>query len=95
MIDIEEKFRERLKKEARQWVEDELARRMEHARAEIRRQVEIASESCGEERARKRMADAIAYAEEEIHKELENEAWVRVEEQMRVRREKVKGKTKE
>ena len=78
MIDMEKKVREKLEKEAAQWVEEELERRMSYARDAIEYQTVVSSEMCGEGGAKKHIRDASALAEEGIRQELEFEAegWI-------------------
>ncbi|MCJ7500522.1 hypothetical protein MUP29_09720 [bacterium] len=78
MINIEEKVREKLEKEAAQWVEEELEKRMAYARDAIDYQVDVSADMCGECGANKHIREASALAEEGIRQELEFEAdgWV-------------------
>ena len=78
MIDMEQKVREKLEKEAAQWVEEELERRMAYARDAIDYQVDVSVAMCGEGGAKKHIRDASALAEEGIRQELEFEAdgWI-------------------
>ena len=78
MIDMEQKVRETLEKEAAQWVEEELEKRMTYARDAIEYQTVVSSEMCGEGGAKRHIRDASALAEEGIRQELEFEAdgWV-------------------
>lgn len=73
-----DKIREKLRKEADEWIERELAIRMGHADAEIERQADISSIACGESTAKQHINKAHAYAEEEIRRDLEHEArqWI-------------------
>ena len=78
MIDMEQKVREKLEKEAAQWVEEELEKRMAYAREAIEYQTVVSSEMCGEDGAKRHIRGASALAEEGIRQELEFEAdgWV-------------------
>ena len=78
MIDMEQKVREKLIKEAARWVEEELGKRMTYARDAIDYQVNVSAEMCGECEANKHIREASALAEEGIRQELEFEAdqWV-------------------
>ena len=85
MIDMEQKVREKLEKEAAQWVEGELEKRMGFATEAIEYQVSISAGMCGENGAKKHIRDASALAEEGIRQELEFEAEGWVEEKIRER----------
>ena len=78
MIDMEQKVRETLEKEAAQWVDAELQKRMAYARESIQYQADISAPLCGESGAKKHIREASALAEEGIRQELEFEAdgWV-------------------
>jgi len=78
MIDMEDKVREALEKEAKLWVEKELAVRMQHAREAIESQAAISVDMCGQERAAQHVRDATDLAEQNYRLELEFEAqeWV-------------------
>lgn len=78
MIEMEKKVREKLEKEAAQWVEEELEKRMILAREAINFQADLSSDVCGVGGAEKHIREASALAEEGIRQELEFEAdgWV-------------------
>jgi hypothetical protein len=82
MINFEEKVRERLEKEAAEWIESELEKRMDHAIELIHNQ---AQDACGEHSYEKHVMKATAYAEEEIRKELEFESNLWIEEELKKR----------
>lgn len=85
MINMDDKMREKLEREAAQWVEEELVLRMAYAREAIEYQADMSSVMCGEEGARKHIRDATAFAEENIRNELEFEASAWVDEELRKR----------
>ena len=85
IANMEDKIREQLEKEAAQWVEGELKRRMMYAMDAIEEQADISSIMCGEEGARRHVRDAGAFAEENIRNELEFEAHAWVEEELKKR----------
>ena len=64
MINMEEKIRDKLEKEAAQWVEEELEKRMGYARDAIDCQVNVSADMCGECGANKHIREASALAEE-------------------------------
>lgn len=74
MAGMEDKIHGKLRKEADEWIEKELEIRMEHADAEIERQADISSISCGEGAAKRHIKTAHIFAEEEIRRDLEHEA---------------------
>ena len=78
MIEMEKKIREKLEKEAAQWVEEELEKRMKYAREAIEYQADLSADVCGPGGAAKHIRDASALAEENIRMELELEAdgWI-------------------
>ena len=78
MIEMEQKLREKLEKEAAQWVEEELEKRMKYAREAIEFQADLSADVCGPGGAEKHIRDASALAEENIRMELELEAdgWI-------------------
>ena len=78
MAGMEAKIDEKLRKEADEWIEKELAIRMQHADEEIQRQADISSISCGESAAKSHIKTAHIFAEQEIRRDLEHEAklWI-------------------
>ncbi len=82
MATMEDRIRKELEAEAEKWIETELAVRMEHAAKEIKYQADVSSAMCGDEEAERHVQKASAYAEEEIRKELEHEARLRVEKEL-------------
>lgn len=78
MTDMEDKVREKFEKEAAQWVEEELEKRMKYATEAIEFQADLSGDFCGVGGAEKHIRDASALAEENIRMELEFEAdgWV-------------------
>jgi len=87
-ISMEEKLREKLKKEAEEWVEKELNKRMDYAEAEILKQANVALEAVGANKAQKHVVDAMAYAEREIWVDLDNYSRVWIEEEVKKRLKK-------
>jgi glycerol-3-phosphate dehydrogenase len=85
MAGMEDKTHDKLRKEANEWIETELAIRMKHADAEIERQADISSISCGEEGAKRHIKTAHTYAEEEIRRDLEHEARLWLEDELKRR----------
>lgn len=82
MIEMEKKVREKLEAEAAQWVEEELVRRMEHAKEAIKYQADVSITICGEDGSKKHIKEASAFAEEEIRQGLEFDATGWVEKKM-------------
>ncbi len=87
-VSMEEKLRAKLREEAEEWIERELKERMEYAEAEILKQANVALEVVGAEKAQKHIVDAIAYAEQEIRVELDNQSRIWIEEEMKKRLKK-------
>ncbi len=85
MINMEDKVRENLEKEATQWVEGELQRRMTYAMDAIEHQADVSLIVCGDEGAKRHVKDASALAEEGIRQGLEFEADAWVEEEVKKR----------
>ena len=85
MTNLEDKFREKLEKEAELWVEGELQRRMMYAMDAIEQQADVSSIVCGEEGAKRHIREAGEFAEENIRHELEFEADVWVKEELKKR----------
>ncbi|UCF30818.1 MAG: hypothetical protein JSV26_12375 [bacterium] len=85
MISMEEMIRKRLKNEADKWMVDELVVRMKYAEDAILKQAAATLQVCGDESARKHVASAMAYAEEEIRKDLEHEARMWIEDELKRR----------
>lgn len=89
MISMEEKLREKLRREADGWIEKELKERMAHAEMLIRRQ---AQDACSGEEASEHIRKASPYAMEEIRKDLEFEASGWVEGELKKRLERIEDK---
>lgn len=87
-ISMEEKLREKLRKEADDWIEKELNKRMEYAEAEILKQANVALEAVGTNKAQKHVVSAMAYAKQEIRVELDNYSRVWIEEEVKKRLKK-------
>ena len=86
MNEIEDKFLQHLEDEADKWVEEELARRMVTVKEAIQEQVNISLPEIGPARGGNHLKNALAYAEEEVRRELEFEAQARIDEEMKRRR---------
>lgn len=87
-ISMEEKLRAKLREEAEEWIERELKERMEYAEAEILKQANVALEVVGAEKARKHIEAAMAYAEQEVRVELDNQSRIWIEEEVKKRLKK-------
>jgi hypothetical protein len=81
MAQVDELLRRRLKREAEQWIEQELEARMAAAEEEINLQADIGSNLHCTGTVNKHIEDATAYARQEILRELEVQAedWIREE----------------
>ena len=86
MENIEGKFRQQLEKEAAQWVEEELVRRMNHAKDAIQEQVSISLPEIGPTRAQDHLKKALAFAEENLRMQLEFEAQTWIDEELEKRK---------
>jgi len=84
-ISMEVKLREKLRREAAEWIEKELEKRMEYAEAEILKQANVAMDAVGAGKAKKHVEKAMAYAEQEIRVELDNYSRVWIEEEVKKR----------
>ena len=84
-INMEEKLRDKLRKEADEWIEKELKKRMEYAEVEILKQANSAMEVVGAAKAKQHVEKAMAYAEQEMRMELDNYSRVWIEEEVKKR----------
>ncbi len=81
MDNVEGKFLQQLEKEAAQWIEEELVKRMNHAKEAIQEQVSVSLPEIGPARAQDHLKKALAFAEENFRMQLEVEAqtWIDAE----------------
>jgi hypothetical protein len=89
MDNIEGKFLQQLEKEAAQWVEEELVKRMNHAKEAIQEQVNISLPEIGPNRAHDHLKKALAFAEENLRMQLEFEAQTWIDEELEKRKDAV------
>lgn len=86
MNEIEDKFLQHLQEEADKWVEEEFARRMVKVKEAIQEQVNISLPEIGPTSAGNHLKKALAYAQEEVRREIESEAQARIAEELKKRR---------
>ena len=82
-------LRERLRKEADQWVEVEMEKRMAAAEEEIKLQADLGSNIYVDEITSRHVRDMTAYARQEIRRELEMDAERWIEEELKKRGETI------